>query len=84
MRHQVNGSVGVDTHKHSGMKRGTIDVRTSGRVRCPQRLGNQANTQHQGAGGNQALQKTATADIQNVVAHAFSPAAALMAARMRW
>ena len=84
VRHQVDGSVGINSYKHAGMQDGAVGVRTRGCLRGPQGLRNQAHTQDQGASGNQALQKTAAADIQNVVAHTFSPAAALMAARIRW
>ena len=45
---------------------------------------NKTHAQDQGAGRNHSLQKTTPADVQNVVAHAFSPAAALIAARIRW
>ena len=75
-------SVSIPTK--AGMQDGAVGVSTRRGLRRPQELRNQAHAQDQGAGGNESLQKTATADVQNVVAHAFSPAAALIAARMRW
>ena len=82
--HQIDGSIGIDSHKHAGVQGGAVGMGASRCLSRPQEIRNQADTQDQGSGGNYALQKTAPAHVQDVVAHAFSPAAALMAARIRW
>src|SRR6202035_1286990 len=82
--YQMHGSVGVDSNKSAGMKGRAIGVGGRRSLLRPQEIGNQTHAQDESAGGNNSLQKSTPADVENVVAHAFSPAAALIAARIRW
>ena len=61
-----------------------VDVRPCRGLRCHQKVRDQAHTQDQRPGRRNTLQKTTPAYVQDAVAHAFSPAAALIAARIRW
>ena len=84
MSHDKHGAIGINSHKGVGVQDSLVGVSGGPGLGRPQHVRNEAHTKNQSAGGDDSLQKTATADIQNVVAHTLSPAAALIAARILW
>jgi hypothetical protein len=84
MRYDPHRAVRVDSQVHARMQRGAIRMRIMRERVAEGETGVKPHTQHQSARRDDASpQKAASADVVNCV-HAVAPAAALIAARIRW
>src|SRR5580698_6550136 len=84
MRHDPHRTVRINPDESAGMERSEIHMRIVRERVGDQQAWGKAHASHQGARGEDAsVQKITPADVLNR-AHAISPAAVLIAARMRW
>src|SRR6202008_3556146 len=84
MGHDPNGAVGINSEINARVQRGVIRVGIVWKFIAGRWPGVIAHAKHQCSHGDDASrQKSAPADVFNPV-HAISPAADLIAARIRW